>query len=96
MIIATIVGKLGQDAEVREANGHKFLSFSVASNTRDKEGNTHTDWIRCTTNGEKLAEFLKKGKSVSVVGELKPSIYNNTVQLDMRCMNVELVGKKEE
>ena len=32
---------IGQDAEVREANGHKFLSFSVASNTRDKDGNTH-------------------------------------------------------
>lgn len=95
MIIANITGNIGQDAEIREANGHKFVSFSVASNTRDREGNQHTDWVRCTYNQEKLAEHLKKGKTVTIVGELKPSIYDGKVQLDMRCMNIEFVGKKE-
>lgn len=51
MIIATVTGNLGEDAKVREHDGRKFLSFSVASNTRDKDSATHTDWIRCTYNG---------------------------------------------
>lgn len=97
MIIATVTGNLGEDAKVREHDGRKFLSFSVASNTRDKDSAIHTDWIRCTYNGaEKLAEHLKKGRTVTVVGEIKTSIYNNAVQYDMRCMNVELVGGKKE
>lgn len=96
MIIATVTGNLGDDAKVREHEGHKFISFNVASNSREKDGSTHTDWIRCTYNGDKLAEHMKKGRTVSVTGEVKASIYNNAVQFDMRVMNLELVGGKKE
>lgn len=50
MFKAMIIGNLGRDAEEREYNGKKFLSFTVAVSDKDKDGNDHTQWISVTTH----------------------------------------------
>jgi single-strand DNA-binding protein len=80
MIIITATGRLGKDAELRSLNsGDKILSFSVGSDIGygDKK---QTIWLDCSifgARGEKLAQFLTKGTSVTVIGEFGQRTYQN-------------------
>jgi len=74
MAVATIIGGLGKDPEIRSTNsGKKVASFSLAveDGFGDKKS---TSWHNIVAWGD-LAEFtekyLKKGKSVSVIGRLQ-------------------------
>lgn len=80
---ATLIGYLGNDAEVR--NGKKdqnFTTFSVATKTsyKDKASGeyiSHTEWHRCIVFG-KFGEFaatLKKGAHVQIEGEIRHTEY---------------------
>ncbi len=80
---ATLIGYLGNDAEVRNGkNDQKFTTFSVATKTsyKDKESGeyvSHTEWHRCIVFG-KFGEFaatLKKGAHVQVEGEIRHTEY---------------------
>ena len=73
-----LIGFLGSDAEVRNANNRSFTTLSLAtkSSYKDKKSGeyvAHTEWHRCVVFG-KLAEFaatLTKGAHVQVEGELR-------------------------
>lgn len=71
---ATIIGNLGKDPEIRSTSGgKKVASFSLA--VEDGFGDKiSTSWWNIVAWGE-LAEFtekyLKKGKTISVVGKLQ-------------------------
>ena len=80
---ATLIGYLGNDAEVRNGkNNQHFTTFSVATKTsyKDKESGeyvSHTEWHRCIVFG-KFGEFaatLKKGAHVQVEGEIRHTEY---------------------
>jgi single-strand DNA-binding protein len=80
---ATLIGYLGNDAEVRNGkNNQKFTTFSVATKTsyKDKESGeyvSHTEWHRCIVF-RKFGEFaatLKKGAHVQVEGEIRHTEY---------------------
>src|ERR1035441_5397777 len=80
---ATLIGYLGNDAEVRTGkNDQKFTTFSIATKTsyKDKESGeyvSHTEWHRCIVFG-KFGEFaatLKKGAHVQVEGEIRHTEY---------------------
>ncbi len=80
---ATLIGYLGNDAEVRNGNNNQnFTTFSVATKTshKDKESGeyiSHTEWHRCIVFG-KFGEFaatLKKGAHVQVEGEIRHTEY---------------------
>jgi single-strand DNA-binding protein len=80
---ATLMGFLGNDAEVRTGkNNQKFTTFSVATKTsyKDKESGDYisqTEWHRCIVFG-KFGEFaatLKKGAHVQVEGEIRHTEY---------------------
>lgn len=77
-----VIGNLGQDAEIKDFNGRRFVAFTVADsyNTKDQNGNTinHCTWFSCTMNGEggNLLQYLKKGTPVFVRGNLKVQTYN--------------------
>ena len=63
-----LIGYLGKDAELRYlANAQAIVTFSVAINdTKDK-----TTWVNVTIFGErgqKVANYLRKGKAVYVEG----------------------------
>ena len=41
MLAVTVIGNIGNDAEIKEFNGQKFIAFNVASTERykDRQGN---------------------------------------------------------
>jgi single-strand DNA-binding protein len=68
----SIQGNLGKDAELKYTpQGEALLKFSVGVTTGFGERKV-TTWWECTMwgkRGEKLAQFLTKGKAVVVGGE---------------------------
>src|SRR5277367_1656573 len=83
---AILIGFLGKDAEVRNANNRSFTTFSLAtkSSYKDKKKGeyvSHTEWHRCVVFG-KLAEFaatLSKGAHVQVEGEIRTREYDSKI-----------------
>jgi single-strand DNA-binding protein len=81
----TLIGFLGNDAEVRTAaNNRSFTTFSLATKSSYKDKNinqyiSHTEWHRCVIFG-KLSEFAKtltKGAHIQVEGELRSREYTS-------------------
>jgi single-strand DNA-binding protein len=80
----SLIGSLGGDAEVRNANNRSFTILSVAtkSSYKDKKSGervSHTEWHSCVVFG-KLSEFastLKKGAHIQVEGELRSREYDS-------------------
>lgn len=95
MIVGTFSGHVGRDAEIREYNGTKFVSFSVATNETLKSGIVRTQWVNVTFSNTKMAEHLKKGRQVMVIGRLSFSTYNNEPKIDCVATYLELLGKRE-
>jgi single-strand DNA-binding protein len=73
-----LIGFLGGDAEVRNANNRSFTTLSLATKSSYKDMKSgeyvaHTEWHRCVVFG-KVAEFaatLTKGAHVQIEGELR-------------------------
>jgi len=76
----TLIGFLGNDAEVRTNNDRSLTTLSVATKSSYKKDGKyieHTEWHRCVVFG-KLGEFaatLKKGTHIQVEGELRSRKY---------------------
>ncbi len=77
----TLIGFLGNDAEVRSNDNRCFTTLSLATKSsykKDGQYVSHTEWHRCVVFGKKLAEFagtLKKGAHLQVEGELRSREY---------------------
>ena len=77
----TLIGFLGNDAEVRSNDNRSFTTLSLATKSSYKKDGkyvSHTEWHRCVVFGKKLAEFagtLKKGAHLQVEGELRSREY---------------------
>lgn len=73
MNTATFAGHLGRDAELRATpSGKQVLNFSLAVNI-GRGGEKKTLWVGCALwgeRGEKLAQYLVKGKVIAVSGEI--------------------------
>lgn len=78
MRITELVGRLGADAELKTSkNGGQFVTMRVASNEFFGGENT-TTWVSVIWYGDravKMAEYMKKGSQVFVVGKPKATIY---------------------
>lgn len=95
-------GNIGSDAEIRYTPDQKpVTSWSVA--LRSGYGKSEkTNWVRCTMFGDrgtKLAEYLKKGTQVAVMGELSLNEYTNKAgenkaSLECNVANITLLGSK--
>lgn len=104
MLNYEVIGNLGSDAKVEEANGRKFVSFNVGHNDRwsDESGQVYeqTIWISCAMNGDggKLLPFLKKGKAVFVRGRGSVRVYSSPKErrmvagLNVSVDRLELLG----
>lgn len=103
MLIATLVGNVGADAQKKTADGRNFTTFRVAHNDdwTDQAGQRHssTIWVDCVMNDHpKVADFIKQGTMVAVTGTIKTRIYSSEkercmkagIQINVR--NVELLG----
>lgn len=107
MLQAMLIGNLGADCEKKEANGRKFTTARVAHNERwtDSSGVVHnnTSWVDIVLNDwPSVAEYLKAGTAVFVIGNLQTRVYSS--QKD-RCMkagvtinvrHIELLGGRSE
>ena len=85
MLAVTVIGNIGNDAEIKEFNGQKFIAFNVASTERykDGQGNQHsrTTWVSCLKPGESsVVSYLKKGTQVYVRGSLSVKTFNSGKQ----------------
>ena len=98
MISATVAGRLGADAQVRQAGSEDVCEFSVAVDERVK-GEKRTTWVRCTLWGKRgtaLAPHLRKGDAVTVVGPLSVRTFTKDgetrVSVEVKVSEVTLHG----
>jgi single-strand DNA-binding protein len=95
MLIVTIAGALGRDAEYKTTQGGKsFCSFPVAASVGYGDNKT-TVWIDVTRWGEGaqgLTRLLNKGTKVTVMGELSTREHNGKTYLQCRADHVALQG----
>ena len=103
MLIATLVGNVGADAQKKSADGRNFTTFRVAHNDdwTDQSGQRHssTIWVDCVLNDHpKVADYIKQGTMVAVTGTIKTRIYSSEkercmkagIQINVR--SIELLG----
>ena len=78
----TLIGFLGNDAEVRSNDNRSLTTLSLATKSSYKKDGKcieHTEWHRCVVFG-KLSEFAKtltKGAHIQVEGELRSREYES-------------------
>ena len=98
-----LVGRLTRDAELKyTAAGQAVCKFSIAVNRRRKTGDQWVDepnffdivvWGR---QGESLNQYLVKGKSVGVEGELRQDRWQQDGQsrskVEIVASNIQLLG----
>lgn len=104
MFKANVIGNLGADAQVKESNGSKFVTFRVAhtESYTDQSGQKHesTTWIDCImSNAEsKVIPYLKKGTKVYVSGNCSLRVFSSAKYRQMMAgaqinvQSVELLG----
>lgn len=103
------IGRVGADAELHYTNGGvPVASFSLAlDNGKDKEGQKRPPtWIKAVLwekKAESLAQYVTKGKCVSVVGSVSAEAWNDKQSGDAKAKIVVNVrdfefcgGSKEE
>ena len=84
----TIIGNLGANAVRRMTSDvRELMSFNVAVH----QGEDSTIWFNCVGNlRDKVFPYLVKGQCVCVMGDLRPGIYNNTLDLSVGVDKIEL------
>ena len=98
MIVSTVTGNVGKDAEVRQTAGGPVCNFSVASTTK-KRGAESTVWFDCAIwgkRGETLAPHITKGKRVCVVGEQSEREHNGKIYKDLDVSSFDFMGGKSD
>jgi single-strand DNA-binding protein len=97
-----INGYVGQDATVKEFNGTKYTSFSIAVDKSYKKADgskvERTNWYSVLKQGENLAQWVKKGTHLIVMGEPRPKIYKdsqgqNQIALNINADMIEFAGR---
>lgn len=102
--VLSFTGTVGKDAEVRYSpSGVAILNVTVANNIGYGE-KQQTLWIRVALFGKRaegqLKDYLLKGQSVFVSGELTQSEYKGNdgttkTSLELNANIIDLVGKKD-
>lgn len=106
MLIATLIGNLGANAEIKSADGREFVSFRVAHNDSYKGADgTRVEssmWVDCTmscaSGRPAVLPYLTKGTAVCVVGQVSTRVYSSEKDrcmkagLKIHVQRVELIG----
>ena len=94
----TLAGRLTKDAETRDAGGDRVTGFSVAVDDRSGKEKT-TLFFDCSMwgkRGEAVSQYLTKGSSVTVSGDLGTREHNGKTYLTCRVNDVTLQGGKQQ
>lgn len=99
MFILTMTGNLGRDAEVKNIGGTSVANFDVAG-TSGFGDRKQTIWVDCALWGKqaesRLVDYLKKGQSVAVSGEMGTREHNGKTYVTMRVNDITLTGGKSD
>lgn len=107
---ATIIGRMGQDPELRYApNGDAICNFSLATTEKWKDKQTGevkeaTEWHRISAWGrlaEIVGEYLRKGSLVYVEGKIQTRKYQDKdgaekSSTEIRMTEMKLLGGRQE
>ncbi len=108
MLQVEIIGNIGNDAQVKDFNGKKYIAFNVAHSEKFKNQQgvetERTTWVSVLKPGESaVAQYLKKGTPVFVRGDLSVKAYKDNAgnwQVGVNCLarEVQLLpgGKREQ
>lgn len=107
MIRLTILGNLGNDAEIKDVNGKKVITFSVCHTEKwkDQQGTQQSKsvWVNCDywTDKTGIAQYLTKGSTVWVEGEPIAHAYLDAQgkvhsQQKMRVHRIDLISSKQQ
>jgi single-strand DNA-binding protein len=91
MQFISITGRVGGDAETRQAGSGTVTNFNCAVDQGWGESK-QTNWFRVAIWGErgsKLAQYIKKGEKVAVTGELVIGEYNGKPQYEIRAAEID-------
>lgn len=104
MNVATFMGNLGRDAELKSAaNGDAAANFSLAVAVGSK-AEPETMWVRCSLYGkraESLTRYLVKGQKVVVTGRVRLSSWedkdgNSRTDLRLNVQDLWFAGSRPE
>lgn len=98
MIEVIVAGNLTKDAELRQAGNSQVCGFSVAADTGfgDKK---QTMFFSCSlwgNQGAALAQYLKKGNPVTVIGEMSEREYDGKQYKEIRVNSIKLQGGRND
>lgn len=108
MLQVEIIGNIGNDAQVKDFNGKKYIAFNVAHSEKFKNQQgvetERTTWVSVLKPGESaVAQYLKKGTPVFVRGDISVKAYKDNAgnwQVGVNCLarEVQLLpgGKRDQ
>lgn len=109
MLRLQLIGRLGADAEVRDAAGKKVISFNVAHSEQytDRQGvrQERTTWVRCSLWRQEgrtgVAQYLTKGTQVYLEGSPSVRTYENkegltVASFELTVLGLELLGGRND
>lgn len=83
MFVSTIIGNLGADAEVKDSNGKKFVTLSIAETRKFKNGDGQeqslTNWYDAIIGdvNHPVLPYLKQGVKVCVMGDTSLRVFSS-------------------
>lgn len=107
MLQLEIIGNLGNDAEIKEFNGKKYVSMNVAHSEKKRDSNGSvletTIWVSVLWYGDggNLTQYLKRGCKVFVRGRMSVKSYqdrngNTQIAVNVNANEVNLCGVRGE
>lgn len=107
MLQTTIIGHIGNDAEVKNVNGKEFTALRVAHTDKwkDAEGKDHeqTTWVDVVINGKpNVLPYLVRGAMIFASGSAQLRVYSSPKDrcmkagLTINAKTIELVGGKPD
>lgn len=90
MLKVEMIGNLGANAEIKEHNGNKYVTFRVAHTEKWNDKATgqivsRTIWASCTINGDggNLVQYLTQGTKVFIRGSMTLNVYSSALTKQM-------------
>lgn len=95
----TLVGRLGQDPEVKTSNlGKQYAKFSLATNDGYGE-NKKTNWHSCVAFGkvaELIDKYVSKGNELAVNGSVDYNKHDDKYYTNIIVNDITFIGGKSE
>lgn len=107
MLKLEIIGHVGVDASIKDADGRRFATFRVAHSDTwtGSDGVRHeqTTWVDVTLPAEsKVIPYLQKGTLVFVRGNVSTRVYSSAKDkcmkagISVRAEEIQLLGSRKD